>query len=104
MTPAALLLIVVAAFLHAGWNLLVKRTPGGIVFVWLLSAAAAVLYAPLAWTWLVLSPPSPTWALVACVCASALFHFGYFISLQRGYRVGDLSVVYPLARGTGPLL
>lgn len=38
------------------------------------------------------------------VAGSATFHVSYFLTLQRGYRVGDLSVVYPLARGTGPLL
>ncbi len=38
------------------------------------------------------------------MAVSAALHLGYFLSLQLGYRSGDLSLVYPLARGTGPLL
>jgi drug/metabolite transporter (DMT)-like permease len=45
-----------------------------------------------------------TWAGVGFMAGSGLLHVGYFTSLQRGYREGDLSVVYPLARGTGPVL
>jgi drug/metabolite transporter (DMT)-like permease len=44
------------------------------------------------------------WVGLAFVGGTAVLHVGYFLSLQRGYSVGDLSVVYPLARGTGPLL
>lgn len=104
MTLAALALLVIAAFLHAGWNLLAKQAGGGVVFVWLFATVSAVLYAPLAVTWAVLDPPTMGRSAWLCVVATAFLHVGYFLALQRGYRWGDLSVVYPLARGTGPML
>lgn len=104
MTLAALGLVIAAAFLHAGWNLLAKRVGGGAVFVWLLTAASSVIYAPVAIAWIAIAPPTLGLAGWLCVAATAVLHVAYFIVLQRGYRVGDLSVVYPLARGTGPLL
>jgi drug/metabolite transporter (DMT)-like permease len=104
MTLAALALILVAAFLHAGWNLLAKRTGGGALFIWLLTVTASVVYAPLAIVWIVIEPFHMGLAAWLCVAGSAVLHLAYFISLQRGYSTGDLSLVYPLARGTGPLL
>jgi drug/metabolite transporter (DMT)-like permease len=107
MTFLALTLILVAAFFHATWNLLAKRVgseAGTAVFVWLSGSLAVVLYAPLAVAVLVygesrLGPPELLFML-----GSGVLHLGYFLLLQRGYAVGDLSLVYPLARGTGPLL
>jgi drug/metabolite transporter (DMT)-like permease len=104
MTFFALALILVAAFLHAGWNLLAKRARGGAVFVWLFASFSTLIYAPFAALLLVVDglPMDPRVGL--CVVGTALIHLGYFLSLQRGYRSGDLSLVYPLARGTGPML
>jgi drug/metabolite transporter (DMT)-like permease len=48
--------------------------------------------------------PHWSWREWAFVGASAIFHLVYFSTLLRGYRVSDLTVVYPVARGTGPLL
>ncbi|SUW02535.1 membrane protein [Bordetella pertussis] len=45
-----------------------------------------------------------SWPVVLCILASSMLHLGYSLCLQRGYQVADLSVVYPIARGTGPLL
>ena len=45
-----------------------------------------------------------TWPVVVCIVLSAVIHLGYSLCLQRGYQVADLSVVYPIARGTGPML
>jgi drug/metabolite transporter (DMT)-like permease len=100
----ALAFIVVAAFIHATWNLLAKRAAGGAPFVWLYGVASALLYLPAAALYLALAPGAlgpRTWALFA---ASGVLHLLYALSLQRGYRVADLTVVYPVARGTGPLL
>ena len=44
------------------------------------------------------------WPVAGCLVLSAVIHLGYSLCLQRGYQVADLSVVYPIARGTGPLL
>src|SRR5579884_3543473 len=62
--------------------------------------AAAVVHA----TWNVLAKRARPANGVAFAAGTALIHVVYFILLQRGYRAGDLSLVYPLARGTGPLL
>lgn len=104
MTSFAMLLLVTAAFLHAGWNLVAKRVAGGAAFTWLFSVLSALLLFPFA--------IFATWeqgcftgtSLLPLAAASALFETGYFLFLQKGYRAGDMSVVYPLARGTGPLL
>ena len=95
-----------AGLFHALWNLLAKRVGGGgAPFVWLYTALSALLYAPVAATAVFLSGEIRMGALgLVFVVGTALLHTGYFLCLQRGYAVGDLSVVYPLARGTGPLL
>jgi len=100
----ALVLLLVAAFVHATWNLLLKRAQGGIAFQWLFAALSAGLYFPavLALGWY--RPPDLNVAVVGMVAGSSVLHTLYYFVLQRGYRVGDLSLVYPLARGTGPLL
>ncbi|UCE30435.1 MAG: hypothetical protein JSW68_10200 [Burkholderiales bacterium] len=104
MSAAALALVVTAAFLHATWNLLAKRAQGGVSFVWLYSLATSVIYLPvvLGYVWW-FAPRLVPMHFVAMVISGAL-HSAYATVLQRGYRVGDLSVVYPVARGTGPLL
>ena len=45
-----------------------------------------------------------SWPVAGCILLSAVIHLGYSLCLQRGYQVADLSVVYPVARGTGPML
>ena len=102
MSPTAVLLIVVAAFAHAGWNLSAKRAgAGGVVFVWLYSTLSAILVVPIA---VLVGAQHPTLAWLPALGVSGLLQVSYFVLLQRGYAVGDMSVVYPLARGTGPLL
>ena len=96
--------MVTAACLHATWNLLAKRAGGGVAFVWLVSLLAAVLYAPLALAYWALQAPTVGPREVLFTAVSAALHTVYFLLLQAGYRRGDLSLVYPLARGTGPLL
>lgn len=97
-------LVLVGAVAHATWNLVVKRSAvSGAPFVWLTSVGAAVVLIPAGVVAAILEPPSwPALALAATV--SGALHVAYFLSLQAGYRAGDVSVVYPLARGTGPLL
>ncbi len=104
MTLFALALVLVAAVFHATWNLLAKRVGGGgAVFVWLFGLCSALIYAPLAVVVLI-SAPHLGPAQFLFMLGSGVLHLGYFVLLQRGYAVGDLSLVYPLARGTGPLL
>ena len=108
MTPVVLALVLTAAVLHATWNLLAKRAQAAdtVAFVWLTTALSAAVYVPVLAVWLIVVPlRHPLTALdLAFIAGTAVIHSAYFLLLQRGYRVGDLSLVYPLARGTGPLL
>ncbi|MFD2175042.1 EamA family transporter [Rhodobacter lacus] len=105
MTLAALLLVVLASFIHASWNLLAKRAASvGPVFVFAYSLIACLLYAPWVVSLILQGNLRWSWAGGGLVLLSGGLHLGYSLCLQRGYRVADLSVVYPVARGTGPLL
>ncbi|MCP2165148.1 EamA family transporter [Goodfellowiella coeruleoviolacea] len=104
MSPLAVALVLAAACAHAGWNLFAKRAgDGGVLFVWLTSVTSLVVYLPVAAVTALVDPVRPGWTEVLVVGVSAGLHLVYFVLLQRGYAVGDMSVVYPLARGTGPL-
>lgn len=111
MTGLALALLLVAAVGHATWNFVLKRVEqggrGGPAFIWLLGVVSAVLYAPLM-VYEALQqasrPAAPGVGSYWVVIVSGLIHLSYYLILQRGYQIGDLSLVYPLARGTGPLL
>lgn len=107
MTAFALTLVLLSALLHATWNMVFKKTGGGKAFILAYSAVQTLLYAPLVIViWL--SLPEGARALNATqwlfIVGTGLIHFGYFVLLDKAYRVGDLSVVYPVARSTGPLL
>jgi drug/metabolite transporter (DMT)-like permease len=105
MTFFALVLVLLAAVFHATWNLLAKRVgAGGAIFVWLFGLFSVFIYAPLALGVILLPGPHLGPAQLVFMFGSGALHLGYFVVLQRGYAVGDLSLVYPLARGTGPLL
>jgi drug/metabolite transporter (DMT)-like permease len=105
MTAAAVALVLAAAVIHATWNLLTKRTGGGGgAFVWLAGSISALVYAPVAAAAVVLQHPHFGLIEITFIAGTAFLHLGYFIALLRGYRAGDLSLVYPLARGTGPAL
>jgi len=94
-------LVAAAAIAHASWNLAIKRTgASGAVFLWLTFLLGAVLFAPIGIASIVESGTG--WLPLAVV--SGGLQVGYFFLLQHAYRKGDVSVVYPLARGTGPLL
>ena len=105
MSLPALLLILVAACCHATWNLFLKQSKGGgIAFFWLVAWFETLIYAPFALTQWLQSGWQPDPRALAMMLGSALIHVAYFVFLDRGYRSGDLSVVYPLARASGPLL
>jgi drug/metabolite transporter (DMT)-like permease len=104
VSPTALALIAAAAVAHASWNFFAKQARGGLPFVWLAGLCAATLYALPAAIQLTVGDRRLSWAGVAFMAGSGCLHSAYFTTLQRGYAEGDLSVVYPLARGTGPAL
>src|SRR4030095_12415754 len=105
MSLVPLVLVVIAAFIHASWNLLAKRAAAaGPTFVFAYNVVACVAYLP--WViWLLATHEQIwSWPIALCLLASAVIHLGYSLCLQRGYQVADLSVVYPIARGTGPFM
>lgn len=104
MSPLALGLLLASAFVHAGWNLAAKQAGGGAAFVWLFSALGAAIYAPAALASFLVARPRIGPVELGFMGGTVVLHGAYFLALQRGYRHGDLSVVYPLARGAGPML
>ena len=101
----SLSLVVLAAFIHATWNLLSKRAAdAGPTFVFAYNMFACLVYLP--WMIWLLVYGDLHWSLpvAGCLVLSACIHLAYSLCLQRGYQVADLSVVYPIARGTGPML
>lgn len=105
MSPLALGLVFAAAVLHATWNLSAKRAAGGdsLTFVWLMSLVSVAFALPFGVVSWVVQPPLLTPLAWIAVVGSGVVHSVYFLLLQQGYRHGDLSIVYPVARGTGPL-
>lgn len=106
MTGFALALVLAAAMIHASFNLLAKRAGAAdsTAFVWLGTMVSIVAFAPFALGILVLQRPVITVVTLLFIAVSGVIHISYCLSLQRAYRIGDLSLVYPIARGTGPLL
>lgn len=104
MSSTAFFLVVLAGLIHALWNIAAKKAGGDVRFAGFSSLIMTVVWAPVGlyvgwdvvphWGWL-------EWAFIS---ASGVLHVLYFITLLRGYRSADLTVVYPLARGSGPLL
>src|SRR3990172_6439766 len=100
MTPFTTLLILVSAGLHVVTHVALKMSRDRSAFVWWMLLWAGILFLPiplLGWT----SIPPIGWGLMAF---SAIFEAGYFAAIPLAYRGADLSVVYPLARGTAPVL
>ena len=104
MPASSLALVVLAGLIHAVWNIAAKKAGGDVRFATFTGLLMAVIWAPLGiWLgWQVV----PTWGRLewAFLAMSAILHTLYYIALLRGYRKADLTVVYPLARGSAPLL
>ena len=106
MSPTAIALILVAAVAHASWNLFSKQASvtGAVSFIWLVSVAATALYAPVIAIAVLVARPHLTTLSWVFMAGTGVLQAGYFLFLQSGYRLGDLSLVYPIGRGTGALL
>jgi drug/metabolite transporter (DMT)-like permease len=100
----ALALLLGAAVLHATWNYIAKGARNDLAFIFGMYACSAVVYLPVAAIAFAVTDSRPGWDALAFVAVSSCFHLLYYVTLTQGYRVGDLSLVYPLARGTGPVL
>jgi drug/metabolite transporter (DMT)-like permease len=107
LTLTTFLLVILAALIHASWNLLAKKAAGGAPFVLLGVFTVAIIWAPivLIWGWnrpeLITDLTATQWLFLAM---SAIVHIAYGLALQRGYQTAEYGVVYPIARGTGPFL
>ena len=101
MNGLALTLVLISAVAHASWNYLLKGAIRPEAFSWWLLVAISVLLLPLgavlAWQ---TSIESPGWWYIL---GTVVLHCLYFLFLGRGYTHGDLSLVYPIARGIGPM-
>jgi drug/metabolite transporter (DMT)-like permease len=104
MSVLALMLVLVAAVIHATWNYLLKRSDGGTLFIWCFATLSALIYAPLAAVAVWWQQPVLGWECFALMFASSVIHTAYYLLLDRGYRTGDLSLVYPVARGSAPII
>jgi len=102
MTIAAMALVLASALLHAGWNVLAKKSNRKIVFIWWFLLVSAVLYLPMFLYFLpkkIITPAGWWFAF-----GSGVIHFLYFYFLGRAYQSGDLSLVYPLSRAIAPIV
>ena len=99
MPTEALVLTLIAAVMHASWNAIVKVGMDRAMVLALIALAHTVVGAAMI---AVAGIPDPaSWPFIL---ASTLLHYGYYVCLHHAYRLGDLSQVYPLARGVAPLL
>jgi drug/metabolite transporter (DMT)-like permease len=99
MDPIVLILVLAAAVLHASWNALVKAGGDPFVRLAVVNAVGGLCAVPLLF---LVSPPAPdSWPYLI---GSVIVHHAYYLALAYGYRFGDLSHVYPIARGVAPPL
>jgi len=100
MTGTALLIVLVSAFLHAFWNYLAKKSRNKIAFIWWFILFAVIFYFPMfLYFYVGITISAAGWS---CIVATGILHTFYFFFVGSSYEQGDLSVVYPLARGFGP--
>jgi drug/metabolite transporter (DMT)-like permease len=102
---AVLPLVLLAAVCHAAWNALLKASENPLsLAARAITLGTLVALPPVAILWLIQGRPGLPFAGWMLALGSAILELGYFITLSTAYRRGELSVVYPIARGTAPLL
>lgn len=102
MSDIALIIVIVAAFLHSGWNYFLKKSLDKLTYIWSFLLVSLVFYSPMFCYYWVRSDISMEGWL--CIAATGVLHFLYFAFMGSAYERGDLSLVYPISRGSGPLL
>jgi drug/metabolite transporter (DMT)-like permease len=95
-------LVLLSALLHAGWNYFAKESADPPAMIWCVMTASLFVFAPV----FLYRLPSANFAPGAWVyiLATGILHACYISTLGMAYRTGDLSKVYPLARGSAPLM
>lgn len=104
MSHTSFFLVILAGLIHALWNIAAKKAGGDVRFVGFTSILLMLIWAPVGIYFGWDAVPLWGWREWGLVSVSGIVHVLYFITLLRGYRKSDLTVVYPLARGFGPLL
>jgi drug/metabolite transporter (DMT)-like permease len=106
VSPAAIALVLTAAIAHASWNLFGKQaaSTGAAFFIWLIAVCVTVGYLPVVAVTSFVTHPHLSGLNWLFLAGTGVIHAGYFLFLQLGYRLGDLSLAYPIGRGTGALL
>jgi drug/metabolite transporter (DMT)-like permease len=93
------LAVLLGAACHAGWNAFLKIKLEPFTAMALIAVMSAIVVLPA--LFFLPIPPAPAWPWIV---ASMVFHLGYFVGLSEAYRTGDMGQVYPIARGTAPLM
>ena len=105
MPTLAIVLVLVAAVLHAGWNVLLKTSGDTLTTAVRLQAIGTVVLVPIGIAaWLANGMPAVSAVAIGLAVVSGALEAAYFVLLASAYRRGPLSLVYPLARGSAPLL
>lgn len=104
MSFVAFVILFISACMHATWNYLAKRSQGGNLFVAFYMLISFLWVTPVA-VWVMFTEGfTLTWTAAGFIIGSILLHVVYSLSLQYGYTIADLSLLYPVARGTGPFV
>jgi uncharacterized membrane protein len=102
MSSLALGIVLLAALFHACWNFLAKRSRKKMAFIWWFLLVAVIGYLPMfLYFGAGLEVTAGGWV---CILTTGILHALYFWFVGGAYERGDLSLVYPLSRGSGPLL
>lgn len=106
MSLTAIVLVLAAAIAHASWNLFGKQAAatGAAFFIWLIAIGVTGIYLPVVAVIAFVTHPQLSGLNWLFLAGTGVLHAGYFLFLQLGYRLGDLSVGYPIGRGTGAML
>jgi len=101
MSGLALGIVLLAALFHAAWNFLAKKSRNKLAFIWWFLLIATIGYLPMfLYFWREMTVTPTGWV---CIIATGILHALYFWFMGGAYERGDLSLVYPLSRGAGPL-
>ncbi len=99
MSAAIVLLVLLAALLHASWNAFAKTGSDPMLSIAAFHAVAAIIAVPI-----IFRVPIPNFESLPYLAASVVIHWAYIGLLGKAYDTGDLSQIYPIARGTAPLV
>jgi drug/metabolite transporter (DMT)-like permease len=99
MSPSVILIVLASAMMHAGWNAVLRFRGDRVALMTMLAAMSALIALP--GLFFVEFPRAEAWPWLAL---SVMLHMGYNVFLANAYAYGELGKIYPLARGTAPML